>query len=90
MGKSRKEPSEEVLAELRGQIREWRAGKLPETGLVKPTFVQLPATLASDSQPAGTTIEIFARDGARMRIQVEAGRGMDAAGIVAAFLGSRG
>lgn len=133
MDAPRKEPSEEVLAELRRQIQEWgatrkvpgampeeiwkaaaalarefgacsmaraltldysalrkRAGKAPETSLVKPTFVQLPATLASEPQPVGATIEISGRDGARMRIQLEGGRGMDAAGIITAFLGNRG
>jgi len=63
-----------------------RVEKHPETGLVKPTFLQLPATMA----PPPTTIEISARDGARMLIHLEAGRGMEAASIVAAFLGSRG
>jgi hypothetical protein len=62
---------------------------VPETGLVKPTFVELPATLAPAAPPP-TTIEISARDGSRMVIQLEAGRGMEAAGIVAAFLGGRG
>ena len=63
--------------------------KHPETGLVKPTFIELPATQAPGAPPP-TTIEISARDGARMVIHLEAGRGMEAASIVAAFLGSRG
>jgi len=58
-------------------------------GLVKPTFVQLPATMAPAAVPS-TTIEISARDGSRMLIHLEAGRGMETASIVAAFLGSRG
>jgi hypothetical protein len=63
------------------------------TGLVKPTFIQMPEALVT-SEPAlpalpGATIEITAADGARLRIQLEAGRGMEAAGIVAACLGSR-
>jgi len=62
---------------------------VPETGLVKPTFVELPATLAPAAPPP-TTIEISARDGSRMLIHLEAGRGTEAASIVAAFLGSRG
>ena len=67
-----------------------RRGERPaEAGLVKPTFVQLPATVAPAAAPS-TTIEISARDGARMTIHLEAGRGMEAASIVAAFLGSRG
>ncbi len=66
-----------------------RTEHAPETGLVKPTFVQLPATLAPAAPPP-TTIEISARDGSRMLIHLEAGRGTEAASIVAAFLGSRG
>ena len=58
-------------------------------GLVKPTFLQLPATVTAVATPA-TTIEISARDGSRMLIHLEAGHSMDPAGIVAAFLGSRG
>jgi len=62
-------------------------------GVVKPTFVQFPATLdqvAPVSTVAGTTIELSRPDGSRMRIHLEAGRGMEAAGIVAAFLGGPG
>ena len=66
-----------------------RVERPPETGLVKPTFVQLPATVAP-AAASSTTIEISARDGARMLIHLEAGRGMEAASIVAAFLGGRG
>jgi len=68
-----------------------RTEQIPATGLVKPTFVQLPATIAPIENPVvPTTIEITARDGARMRIHLEAGHGTEAASIVAAFLGSRG
>lgn len=70
-----------------------RTEKSPVTGLVKPTFVQLPATLASENVPSaspGATIEISARDGSRMLIHLEAGRGTETATIVAAFLGTRG
>ena len=66
-----------------------RAEMVPETGLVKPTFVQLPATVVPAAPPP-TTIEISARDGSRMLIHLEAGHGTEAASIVAAFLGSRG
>jgi hypothetical protein len=66
-----------------------RVERPPQAGLVKPTFVQLPATVAQTATPAAT-IEISARDGSRMLIHLEAGRGMEAASIVAAFLGSRG
>lgn len=61
--------------------------------VVKPTFVQLPATLDQVpplTSPVGATIELSRPDGSRMRIHLEAGRGMEAAGIVAAFLGSAG
>lgn len=74
---------------LRAQVA--KASKMP--GLIKPTFVELPATLAAEPLPAplpGTSIEITSPNGSRMRITLEAGRGMEAAGIVAAFLGSRG
>jgi hypothetical protein len=67
-----------------------RTEKAPAAGLVKPTFVLLPATLAPAESPvAPTTIEITSREGARMRIHLEAGYGTEAASIVAAFLGSR-
>ncbi len=56
---------------------------------MKPAFIQLPATMAPAAPPP-TIIEISARDGARMLIHLEAGRSMEAANIVAAFLGSRG
>ena len=61
--------------------------------LVRPTFVQLPATVdqvAPVTTIAGATIELFRPDGSRMRIHLEAGRGMEAAGIGAAFLGGQG
>jgi len=68
-----------------------RTEQSPAAGLVKPTFVQLPATLTRTENPvAPTTIEITARDGARMRIHLETSHGTEAASIVAAFLGSRG
>lgn len=71
-----------------------RVSKAPvKPGLVKPTFVELPATLAAEPVPTplpGTSIEITSPNGSRMRITLEAGRGLEASGIVAAFLGSRG
>lgn len=58
-------------------------------GIVRPAFVEVSA--ARDfALAAGTSIEITAADGSRMSIHLEAGQGRDAAGIVAAFLGSRG
>jgi hypothetical protein len=68
------------------------ARALEKPGLVGPTFVQLPATMAAENMtnPApGAMIEISAPDGSRMSIHLEVGRGMEAAGIVAAFLRSR-
>ena len=61
-----------------------RVGDRP--GLIQPAFLELPSTRPPTS---GTTIEITAPDGARMSIQLQAGQGQDAAGIVAAFLGGR-
>jgi len=73
------------------RLRLAKAGRTPEP--VRPTFVQLPATLDQAipvSTVAGATIELFSPDGFRMRIHLEAGRGMEAAGIVAVFLGEPG
>ena len=71
-----------------------RVARAPEKpGLVKPTFVEFQATLTTEnaSVPSpGTTIEISSPDGSRMRISLEAGRGMEAASIVGAFLRGRG
>lgn len=78
------------------------AKELP--GLVLPTFVELPGTLFAGEVPTvplleapasaqpggiGAWIDIAAPDGFRIRIQLEAGRGHEAAGIVAAFMGGR-
>lgn len=78
------------------------AKELP--GLVLPTFVELPGTLFTEEVPTappleapdlvqpggiGALIDIAAPDGFRIRIQLEAGRGQEAAGIVAAFMGGR-
>ena len=60
---------------------------------MKPTFVQLPATVAPEravNSAPGATIEISSPNGSLLRIHLEVGRGMEAAGIVAAFLGARG
>jgi hypothetical protein len=73
------------------RLRLAKAVRKPD--LVRPTFVHLPATLEQVEQVstvAGATIELFRPDGSRMRIHLEAGRGMEAAGIVAAFLGGPG
>ncbi len=79
-----------------------KAREMP--GLVLPTFVELPVRCLPEEVPpipslgnpaagqpgsAGALIDISTPDGARIRIQLEAGRGKEAAGIVAAFLGGR-
>jgi len=78
------------------------AKELP--GLVLPTFVELPARLFPEEAPVvplqealatglpggtGAMIDIAAPDGIRIRIQLAAGRGTEAAGIVAAFMEGR-
>jgi len=73
------------------RLRVTRAMEKP--GLMRPTFVQLPMTFPNESAPvpaSGATIEIATPDGARICIQLEAGRGLEVVGIVAACLGSRG
>ena len=67
-----------------------KAGEQP--GLVKPTFVELPNRYVPEERPSsfGAVIEISTSDGSRVRVQLEAGRGLEAAGIVAAFLGNLG
>jgi hypothetical protein len=67
-----------------------------------PIFLELPRVMAMAEPRAqeskhdgearchpgsGPTIDLSTPDGARMRIHLEAGRDLDAAGIVAAFLG---
>ena len=78
------------------------AKELP--GLVLPTFVELPGRLFAEEAPVvplqetlaaglpggtGAMIDIAIPDGVRIRIQLEAGRGMEVAGIVAAFMEGR-
>ena len=77
-----------------------KAMELP--GLVLPTFMDLGRLVAEEAPPlispgnqaagqsaAGALIDISTPDGTRIRIYLEAGRGMEAAGIMAAFLGGR-
>jgi hypothetical protein len=77
-----------------------KAMELP--GLVLPTFMELGRLVAEEAPPlisaenqaagqsaAGALIDISRPDGTRIRIHLEAGRGMEAAGIMAAFLGGR-
>jgi len=70
-----------------------------------PTFLELPLGMAVDvdaqsrgqsgdpgtvrGQESGLVIDLYSPEGARMRIRSEAGMNLDAAGIVAAFLGRR-
>jgi hypothetical protein len=85
-------------------LRRKVAKALEEPGLVPPTFVELPGRMVSDEKLAapsprdlepralgskGALIDLSTPDGSRIRIQLEAGRGTEAVGIVAAFLGSR-
>ena len=75
------------------------AKELP--GLVLPTFIELPGRLFAEEAPVvplqetvaagkpdgtGAVIDIATPDGIRIHIQLEAGRGMEAAGIVTAFM----
>jgi hypothetical protein len=66
----------------------------PQAAFVEfPTELVLPSVASTEQGPdrtweqrSGPMIEISTPGGARMRICLEAGRGADAAGIVAAFL----
>ena len=76
-----------------------------QAGSVSPAFLELPlgrvmaTTEAPRREPkgglepgvldSGPIIDLSTPDGARMRIRLEAGRDLDAAGLVAAFLGRR-
>ena len=84
---------------LRNKVR--KAMEIPAQ--VKPAFIELSArppaetamevpanTSGSWAAESGSLIEISRPDGSQMRIHLEAGRGAEAAGIVAAFLRSRG
>ena len=81
---------------LRKKVLEAKAKSSSAT----PIFLELPRAMAVP-RPAeskleveagchlgsGSVIDLSTPDGTRMRIQLEAGQGLDAAGIVAAFLG---
>lgn len=86
-------------------LRKKVAKALEKPGLVKPTFVELPGRMVTDeglseqsprdleirrAEGTGALIDISTPDGSRIRIQLEAGCGMEAAGIVAALMGVRG
>ena len=83
---------------LRKKAAQWEA----QPPSVSPTFLELPVGIVvaepryrepgSDLETGclldpGPVIDLSTPDGARMRIRLEAGRSLDAAGIVAAFLG---
>jgi hypothetical protein len=85
-------------------LRKKVAKAMEKPGLVKPTFVELPGRMVTGEelqglspwQPeagrpgaTGTLIDISRPDGSRIRIQLEAGCGMEAAGILAAFMRGR-
>lgn len=85
-------------------LRKRVATAMEISGLVLPTFVELPGTLFATEGPSvppletpaaaqpgepGPLIDIATPDGVRIRIQLEPGCGMEAAGIVAAFMGGR-
>lgn len=70
--------------------------------VVKPAFLELPTRMMVAAQPttafpaepdpirpldAGSVIDISTPDGARLRLRLEVGCAVDAAGIVSAFLG---
>lgn len=86
-------------------LRKKVAKAMEQPGLVKPTFVELPGRMATDeglseqsprdleirrAVSTGTLIDISTPDGSRIRIHLEPGHSMEAAGVVAAFIGSRG
>lgn len=86
-------------------LRKKVAKAMEKPGLVKPTFVELPGRMVTDeglseqwprdleirrTEGTGALIDISTPDGSRIRIQLEAGCGMEAAGIVAALMGVRG
>ena len=83
---------------LRKKVVEFNA----KPSVVTPIFLELTGAMevlqpspqaskleveAGCPQGSGATVDLSTPDGARMRIHLEAGRGLDAAGIIAAFLG---
>ena len=76
-----------------------------QAATVAPTFMELPMGIMVAADPQGRgrkddqsashgdepalVIDLYTPDGARMRIRAEVGLDLDAAGIVAAFLGRR-
>ena len=55
-----------------------------KAAVVEPDLAQVP----SRSMAGGSVIDISTADGARMRMSLEPGKGVDVAGIIGAFLGS--
>ena len=86
-----------------GWLRKRVAASEARSSIATPAFLELPSTLVvlaeSRAQEAeqevasgcrlesAATIDLSSPDGARMRIHLEAGRELDAAGLVAAFFG---
>ena len=85
-----------------GWLRKKVVDSKVKSSVATPIFLELPRALeVADPRPqelkqefeagchlgSGSTIDLSTPDGARMRIHLEAGRDLDAAGIVAAFLG---
>jgi hypothetical protein len=85
-----------------GWLRKRVAASEAKPAVEIPTFLELPSTMvvakvrtqgaelevAGGCRPEATpTIDLSTPDGARMRIHLEAGRELDASGLVAAFFG---
>ena len=85
-----------------GWLRKRITASEAKSAVAIPTFLELPRAMvvmeARDQKPkrevevgcrqeAGAMIDLSTPDGARMRIHLEAGRELDASGLVAAFFG---
>ena len=85
-----------------GWLRKRVAASEAKSPIVTPAFLELPGAVvvaevrAQEAEQevgvgcrleAAATIDLSTPDGARMRIRLEAGRALDAAGLVAAFFG---
>ena len=85
-----------------GWLRKKVVESQAKSSITTPIFLELPRAMevaeprlqeskqeveAGCHLGSGATIDLSTPDGARMRIHLEAGRNLDAAGIVAAFLG---
>lgn len=85
-----------------GWLRTKIAASEAKSLIATPTFLELPSAMVvgevrdqeaeeevevGSRLEAAATIDLSTPDGARMRIRLEAGRELDAAGVVAAFFG---